>query len=374
MVLIILTLFQIIALEAALIHSEIDKDILKFPGCAELVKNSAKDGGYNLPKRETVKSLVHNFGRNIKQCQELYKNSIQEHVDIFKKNIESARKMDVIFKDEEDYVDGEDLGEVTIAKDKRLKIKCPYLNCQIETVKIYRHLSITHKLSEEECRYASKMGLQIAKNCMGVGRVVQTKTKAQPLNSSTCLVARRHNYKVCPECSNLYKNLGQHLKEAHIMTIEDYKKTLDEAQVVPKCYIKFEGAKAVLMQGREFEEAQEINQEEVEKQRKHLEKLKEAKVGLLNLRKKIKEEGGTPSCSQAEDLIKMQANYNQVRHNASAPSNLLLSWKSSFTNHLGSIDHYNPQRSASVALNFLECFEVQKVSIIAYLHKFTHFS
>lgn len=351
-------------MEATLEHLDLKKNLLPFKRCADLLR---VNDDYSLPNRYTSKSIVESFGNSLKEAQITYEQNISAAFEIVNKNISSAIKMDSVFGCSEDAV--VDSAPVQIAKDGRYKLNCPFETCKSCTVKLKRHLISKHGLSSEDASYGTMMSLKMTVNRMKTSSAVRSKPKRPQThqNAATVLVAGRHNYRKCPVCRNLYKNLGQHLQEFHeqkkgSVIYEDF---LENAELVPKCYTKMENGKAVLLKGGELESAREIYQAEIEKQTGNLQVLKSSRKKIELLRDEIRNEEQDSLCiaRKKAELVQVTEKYNQIKYQKCEESPKLKSWKAGYLKFLIMMENSDPPRAVSMALSILQPHETKKVSL-----------
>lgn len=334
------------------------------PGWRTVFKNCTDS--YNLTHRETKESLMEKFGDMVKACQEEYNDALTKSLNYFSSNIISACEMDVLFGDEISTSD--EISPPTCmqrSKNGVLMLNCPFLQCSVETVKLKRHLVNVHSMSEEKAKCGVSMATKMANSFLKKGLINNRKRKPQPLNAATSLVAKRHNYRICPKCKNAYKNLGQHLKDYHNMKpTSTYYELLESAVVVPSCYTKIENGRTICMKGQELHEAKLKFHDTVKKQKESLDSLKTKKMKLQELRQEIQ---ASPNSSPVRKLIeikKIREEYNNIRYNKPEVTPSLLVWKNSFLRYLEMIEYHDPSRGVAICLSILQPYEEKKVSLL----------
>lgn len=56
-----------------------------------------------------------------------------------------------------------------------LMLKCPFLKCCVETVKLKRHLMNIHRMTEEDAKYGVGMATNMANSFLKKGMVINVK-------------------------------------------------------------------------------------------------------------------------------------------------------------------------------------------------------
>ena len=281
--------FQLTAVEASIIYNDVQKCLLPFLDTNDLIEGLVDN--YSLSCRKSAKQIISEFATRLKECQDNYRSNVDAAVKTLQNNLIAANKMDLVFGNNDTDEPKEDI-EHKRSGDGKLKLKCPYFDCSTDTSKLRRHLSMKHKLDDDEEDLAMKMARVIAKNASEAGCITLRKTFVKPPNPATAMVAKRHNFVVCSLCSEedvgkaLYKNLGQHLVGVHAFKKDDeeYRRLIASAEVVPTCFTKMVGNKPVALIGEELKEARKIHGEEISKQEKVLHGLKDTRKEITRIR------------------------------------------------------------------------------------------
>ena len=175
------------------------------------------------------------------------------------------------------------------AKDGNLISTLPVLSCQTKTVKLERHLHLlkNREFSDTAENYAIHSARVAEKNNKDLSsarieqRVSQTSNRKRNQVPSV-VMPRRHNHKRCSICSNLYKNIREHISSLHKIYPghEQYDNLVKTAPVVPPYYIRHERGKAVMLEGEDLEIATKSNEEDVGQQESALEELKSLRAEM----------------------------------------------------------------------------------------------
>lgn len=337
-------------------YNDIRRDILPIETWDEFLKGVKDEKCYELPHRLSKESIIGTFGKKIKKIQNTYIEDVLQAFDYLQKNISAATKLDCILGDAEG---DEDLNTSYTKKtsDGKLKLKCPFFQCQTETIKLKRHLLNVHKVSEENATYAALISAKMASVCVAEGKILPKIRKPHPPNTATFLVAKRHNYKLCAICNDIFKNIGQHLLSNHnFVKGALYEEAVQNAEVVPSCFTKNENKKVVPLKGEELVSAQKKYGEEVKKQTKTLSALKEKKIELINFNKSEE-----MNDEEHKKLKRLREDYNNLRFNRKEPSDCLRDWKESFLTYLEMTEYYSPSRGAAMAMTIILPYEDEKV-------------
>ena len=336
-----------------------------------LQSSSLWDDNCTIKKRITLKTLAIQYASEVDVAQRQYISKLSEAEDNLSKNVRMVCKMDSMFGVEEQVMDEVDDGRASNslrAKDGNLILTCPVLSCQTKTVKLKRHLHLKHReFSDTAVNYAIHSARVIEKNKdISSARIEQrvSQTSSRKRNQVTNLVNRRHNHKKCLICSNLYKNMGEHISSVHKINPghEQYDNLVKTAPVVPPCYIRHERGKAVMLEGEDLEIAMKSNEEEVGQQESALEELKSLRAEMAQLSSKIAETENIDEYRNLKaELKEVELQYKNARFKDSRKySCTTQSWRDSFLTYLKHQRNYSPERSVRMAMDVILPFEEKK--------------
>ena len=215
-----------------------------------------------LKSRISLQKHVSEYENKIQSLQEKFiADCMSAHSD-FEKNYECVRHMDSVFSKCD-----KDVNEAIISKrNNSTQLECPIIGCKKWQIKLKRHFQMEHTdLNVKERDYAYMMAQKMSNNELGwITDPKEADISSASLGSSdskvssdpnyseeqfikknciTNLVSRRNNPKKCCICELLVTNLTEHFNRHH-PTIKpsstEYKKSLADSEVIPKCLTKLE--------------------------------------------------------------------------------------------------------------------------------------
>ena len=297
---------------------------------------------YSFTKRVTENELLRAYSRKIKAAQNDYKSKLNDAANFLTANLRKCQEMDFILGVSSDVEDGsfdnEDVPEG--------KQRCPVNDCKASTFKLKRHLK-THDLTENQIEYAMNVAQLFTKNSQPT-QTGPTRSKAgKP--SNTNLVNRKCNYKECPICKRLILNITDHLKNTHKINNNDSKYTdyIKHCRVVPRIYTKKKRGVTTLLANKSLDDAREEYEEEVNRQKKTLDKLKELRKEIEDLTQRLREK---PSNKDEKKLQDLTALYNKEKNKESKSYPPKIEhWMTTFEEYLIARGDSNPKRGTKMA-------------------------
>jgi hypothetical protein len=336
------------------------------------VYSNVLGNSFTLTRRLTAKDLINSYVTALKRAQDAYIKEVEESHRYLLCNLQTCEKMDSVFgcdESTEEFNGDESTIEEQDAeqqKDGSYRVNCPVEKCKTRTYKIKRHLADIHLYSTDEQEYGTKMAKKIERNRRACEdkddkkKDILTKTKPRKYQN-TGLINRKNNYKQCMLCEGLSMNLPDHMKKVHSMPLSDprYEKCIKEPGVIPKCYTKRIGSKAVLLCGVELEAAKAVYDKDIRMQTTILDDLKGYQQKITTVKKSIENASTESEHKQLQKSLQtILDDYKLVRYQDTRQySPQMKSWKIGFLNYLTSRKESDPMRAFRMAADVMLPFE-----------------
>lgn len=211
---------------------------------------------------------------------------------------------------------------------------------------------------EDDSKFAMEASKIMANNSINKGEIRRLPSYVKKPSTATVLVSRRHNFRVCPLCDKLFKNLGQHLLSFHDVANDTYNEIMKTATVMPSCFTKKLNGKNIPLSGNELKAAEEQFGPQIRKQTETLEGLKTSRIKIAELRADIRN-----GSDKKEELNDVLDDYNKLRYQKPDLSLKLKEWNVCFKEYLTKIENHDPKRASAMALKVIQPFEDTKVSL-----------
>ena len=330
---------QVDLIEQILNEFGVTKEIVLEP----LELSECKRNSFSLTNRITVKELFRKYGKDLQSAQAEYRSKVEKATEFLINNYKMCKVMDK----ELGTLSEEEVQESEVEViDGKIRYNCPMHKCNAKSFRIRKHLK-RHSLTGEKLEHAVTYSKLFAENSNKKTSPIKKETK----HSNTYLVSKKCNYKVCPLCHSMYRNMTDHLKNFHKMdkSHPDYESNIKNCEVVPMVLTKMKAGKAVKLEGEELEEAKKTFGSDLAKQQRTLTELK-------NLRSQLEDVLAAPETSEnsskkTEELYKK---YKEERYKSNRElSGKVISWNIKFEEYLKLRGDSNPKRGANMAMDVL---------------------
>ena len=298
---------------------------------------------FSLTCRVTADELLKEYGRKVKDAQSEYRMKIMEATTELTDNYKMCKEID----EQLGILSNEEIHERQVnVLDENERYNCPIHKCGVKTVNIRRHLK-NHNLTNDKFDSAIDYSKLFARN------ISTTKSHGKTRVSNTHLVNKKRNYKVCPICNNLYRNMTDHITNSHKIKKTDvcYENYVKDCEVIPTVYTKLKSGRAVKLEGEELKEAKEKYEDEIVKQQKTLTELKCLRAEMETLQKRLKHKDDRKEKVRLEEIYR---EYKEKRYEDNrVMSAKLKNWSVTFAEYLRQSGDNNPRRGVVMAMDVL---------------------
>ena len=325
--------------------TSLNKDII--PGdvsySANLFHNSRFNDSYQYKQRYSATRLIDNHIEIVRKIQDDYLDKLRHEYRLLEASIQTTCKADHILGD---YDKGPtDETNIKVNKDGTFNDMCAV--CGEVRSKMRRHLKLSHpQLSDMQISFALDFSKKMRLQGLGGMEEENEEEKEKELGEksakrhtyqNTRHVNRRHNYKLCHICDNLYINISGHYKQIH--KIEDRTlrlKYTTEATVIPKVLTKIVNGRPIKLTGTELEETEEQYRDVLDDETNTLQELGQLRKDLKDLEDRMSAaDDKTLYESLVRDYDEKMTKFKSIRYKDNRTySNQMETWRAAFCNHL----------------------------------------
>ena len=179
--------------------------------------------------------------------------------------------------------------------------------------------------------------------------------------NNTKNVNKRNNPKLCLICDKPYINMTCHIKEQHKISSTDpeYRRLIEEAEVVPKCFTKKVGQKTVVLSNEEIEKVIE-EKPSIEAEQACLKRLKALRTDLcLKIQKN--------DANDAEVVSARNLYMSERYRNLDDYPNQIKLWQETFTKNFIDNGDNNPSAGTTMAFKVLKPYFGNDLADLDYL-------